>query len=113
MDCICAKTSTETHYPKPKVLCTVFNAFCRFSIHSKRRNREILKNERQLCPDAVPTIDSIENMPTHGDLFFFLYDCKLNLITVQPREQQNISNVVSKCYLLYSTGVAHHLNPYV
>ena len=75
MDFIGAKTSTEIHYPKPKVLRTVFNAFCRFSIHSKRRNREILKNERQLCPDAVPTIDSIENMPTHGDLS--IWDCRM------------------------------------
>ena len=25
------------------------------------------------CPDAVPTIDSIENMPTHGELS--IWDC--------------------------------------
>ena len=54
-----------------------------------------LKMKRQLCPDAVPTIDSIKNMSTQGDLsirdlrvvrqiytmpiiIFFLYDCKHN-----------------------------------
>ena len=67
MDSICTKTSSKVC--SSAVLCAVFNALCRFRIYSF--NAEVAKSlnmRQQLCPDAVPTVDSAQNFSTQGDL---------------------------------------------
>ena len=58
---------------RPKFIPQKYSVLCstHFADSAYTVNAEIAKSlrmKRQLCPDAVPTIDSIENTSTRGDL---------------------------------------------
>ena len=58
---------------RPKFIPQKYSVLCstHFADSAYTVNAEIAKSlrmKRQLCPDAVPTIDSIENTSTQGDL---------------------------------------------